>query len=112
MNNNTLPFRELYVFPQEKKPKTVKKSDTKHLIIGLGLNLIAYTFVFGCLMYTKEPKWFCMTVATLIGQLTSTVYWIKNVFNEPTDYKTNSVDNKPFNSSYIQHGFVRIKQSF
>jgi hypothetical protein len=105
------PYRTSYVFPTKPKPKNLFKTDVKNLFIGLGIQIFVYSLVFGYLVYIKESKYFAMGAASLISMIAPNLYWIKNVFNEPTDYKTNSTDNKLFNSGYRQHGFVTIKQS-
>lgn len=106
----TLPFRELYVFPPKSEVKTTPKIYTKQLFIGFGIQLLVYSWVFGCLVYTKEPKWECMTVATLTSLLAVNFYWIKNVFKQTTSESDNSTDNKCSNNSYKQYGFIIFKQ--
>lgn len=77
MNSNTLPFREPYVFPPKPEVLNTPKIYIKQLFIGFGIQLFVYSWVFGCLMYVREPKWFCMTVATLTSMLHQTSIGLK-----------------------------------
>ncbi len=110
MNSNTLPFREPYVFPPKPEVLNTPKIYVKQLFIGLGIQFFVFSWVFICLVYTKEARWFCHVVATLTSLLASNFYWMKNEFRETTSESDNSTDNKCFNSGYKQHGYVSIKQ--